>query len=310
MNRIDLDIVAPETGTAVGRVAVVAHRGKTFGPGLDELRRRLAAGPWAEHLRWSEVDKSRKVPSRVHDAIEAGATRLIVWGGDGTVQRAVDALHGTDPEKVSVGVMPAGTANLFATNLGIPKTFDEALAVALGSCTRRVDVGRVNGESFVVMAGTGLDALMIHDASRGLKDRVGRLGYVWTGAKHIHDAATEVVVRVDGVDWFEGKASCVLIGNVGTLIGGLQVFENADPSDGLLEVGVVSAESMVEWARLFGRALVGKPSHSPLLTCTQARKVDVALSAKQPYELDGGDRPPAKKLKLRLERLALNVCVP
>jgi len=151
---------------------------------------------------------------------------------------------------------------------------------------------------------------MIHDASKGLKDRLGRLGYVWTGAKHIHDAATEVCVRVDGVDWFSGKASCVLVGNVGTLIGGLTVFENADPSDGLLEVGVVSAESMVEWARLFGRALVSKPSHSPLLTITQARKVTVTLSSKQAYELDGGDRPKTKKLKLRLVPLALQVCVP
>ena len=292
------------------RVSVIAHRGKTFGPGLDELRNRMTSGPWAEHLRWVEVDKSRKVTSRVRDAVDAGATRIIVWGGDGTVQRAIDGLYKVDPKQVSLGVMPAGTANLFAANHGIPSSFDEALAVALGPSTRRVDVGRINGESFGVMAGTGLDALMIRDASKGLKDRIGRLGYVWTGAKHIHDAANEVAVRIDGVDWFEGRASCVLVGNVGTLIGGLQVFENADPADGLLEVGVVSAESMREWARLFGRALVSKPSESPLLTCTQARKVDITLSSKQAYELDGGDRPKTKTLKLRIKPLALSVCVP
>jgi diacylglycerol kinase family enzyme len=151
---------------------------------------------------------------------------------------------------------------------------------------------------------------MIRDASKGLKDRFGRLGYVWTGAKHVHDAATEMVVRIDGVTWFEGHASCVLVGNVGTLIGGLQVFENADPSDGLLEVGVVSAESMLEWARLFGRALLGTPSRSPMLTVAQARKVDIDMSVKQPYQLDGGDRARTKHLKLRVKPLALTVCVP
>jgi diacylglycerol kinase (ATP) len=291
-------------------LAVVAHRGKSFGPGLDELRSRLQAGRWADGLRWSEVDKSRKVSARVREAIDAGATRIIAWGGDGTVQQTIDAMHGTDPAHVSLAVMPAGTANLFATNHGIPKDFDGALAVALGSQTRRVDVGRVNGESFGVMAGTGLDALMIRDASKGLKDRVGRLGYVWTGAKNIHRATNEMVVRVDGVDWFDGRASCALVGNVGTLIGGLELFEGADPSDGLLEVGVVSAESTVEWARLLGRALTSKPSDSPLLTCTRGRKVTITLSSKERYELDGGDRPKTKRLKLRVDHLALSVCVP
>ena len=67
--------------TTVNTVAVVAHRGKTFGPGLAELRRRLEQSPCAADVRWSEVDKSRKVSARVCAALEAGATRVIVWGG-------------------------------------------------------------------------------------------------------------------------------------------------------------------------------------------------------------------------------------
>jgi diacylglycerol kinase (ATP) len=310
--QIELVAERPPSGAAaeVGRVAVVAHRDKTFGPGLHELRRRVEAHVGTDDRSWCEVDKSRKVTAKVARAVEAGATRIVVWGGDGTVQHALEGLRDADPNTVSLGVMPAGTANLFARNHEIPLDFDEACAVALGDVTRRVDVGEVNGERFGVMGGTGLDALMIRDASKGLKNRVGKIGYVWTGTKNLHRAANDVRVRVDGDDWFEGRAGCVLVGNVGTLLGGLRVFEDADPADGRFDVGVISAEHLGEWARLLGKAIVGSPSSSPLLTCTQGRKVDVRLGEKRPFELDGGARGATRRMKFRVRPSAVAVCVP
>lgn len=299
-----------DAGTATGTLAVVAHRGKTFGDGLDEVRARIEQGPWAASYSWTEVDKSRKVTAKVEKAIDAGATRVVVWGGDGSVQRAIDGFRAADPDHVALGVLPAGTANLFALNHGIPTGFDDAVAVALGSHTRRVDLGEVNGERFGVMAGTGLDALMIRDASKGLKDRVGKVGYVWTSAKNLRNAGNDVRVVVDGVDWFDGRASCVLVANVGTLIGGLEVFEHADPTDGQFEIGVVSAETLRQWAALVGRALVTSPTSSPALTTTRGRKVRIELAKKQPYELDGGDRPKTKTMKFRVRPLALRICTP
>ena len=79
--------------------------------------------------------------------------------------------------------------------------------------------------------------MMIKDADRGLKDKAGRLAYVWTGAKNLNISRVRMRVKVDGDDWFEGKASCVLIGNVGTVSGGFTAFEAAEPDDGVLEVG-------------------------------------------------------------------------
>lgn len=291
-------------------LAVVAHRGKTFGAGLHALRDRLDTGGRCEQLVWCEVDKSKKIAAKVARAVDHGATRVVVWGGDGSVQHALEGLRGADPERVTLGVMPAGTANLFARNHGIPLDFDGALEVAVGASTRRIDVGRVNDEVFGVMAGTGLDSLMIRDADKGLKSRVGKLGYVWTGTKNLHRAANDVCVRVDGEDWFEGRAGCVLVGNVGTLLGGMRVFEDADPTDGQFDIGVISAESLGEWARLLGRAIVSSPSSSPMLTATRGRKVTVTLGSKRPYELDGGARDPVKKLKFRVQPSAVTVCVP
>jgi len=292
------------------RLAVVAHRRKTFGPGLRALRERIENTPYGADLSWNEVEKSKFVPRQVQRAVAAGATRVMVWGGDGTVQRALDAFAEVDPSKVSLAVMPAGTANLFAANLGIPKDFDQALAIGLGHHQQRIDVGQVNGERFGVMTGTGLDALMIRDASGELKNKFGRLAYVWTVARNLRSASNEISIKVDGKAWFEGRASCVLIGNVGHLIGGLEVFEHADPVDGLLEIGVVCADSLAQWARLLGKAVVSHAEDSSLLMTTSGRKVSVVLAHKQAYELDGGDRPETKKLKVKVRPQAVSLCVP
>ncbi|TWH69886.1 diacylglycerol/lipid kinase family protein [Micromonospora olivasterospora] len=107
------DEAAPDR---VGIVAVVAHRKKTLGGGLDELRATLVdAG--VDDLLWYEVPKSRKAPKKVRKALERGAGLVFVWGGDGMVQRCADALAGSG---VPMAILPAGTANLFATNLGVP----------------------------------------------------------------------------------------------------------------------------------------------------------------------------------------------
>src|ERR1041384_8174434 len=104
------------------RVAVIAHAGKTLGGGLPELRRRVAAE--CGTVNWFEVPKSAKAPAKIRKALRRRPDLLILWGGDGLVQRCVDALVGND---VPVAVIPAGTANLFARNLGIPIDLAEAV---------------------------------------------------------------------------------------------------------------------------------------------------------------------------------------
>jgi len=136
------------------KVAVIAHAGKTLGGGLPELRRVLEAAGVADPF-WCEVPKSRKAPAQVRRALDEGAELIVAWGGDGMVQRCVDVLAGSE---VALAIIPAGTANLFATNLGIPSDIEGAVAVGLHGARRRVDLGRFNGERFAVMAGAGFDA--------------------------------------------------------------------------------------------------------------------------------------------------------
>jgi diacylglycerol kinase (ATP) len=288
------------------KVAVVAHAGKTVGGGLPELRRELAEHG-VERPLWFEVPKSKKAPKRVRQALDEGAELVFAWGGDGTVQRCLDVLAGTD---TALAVVPAGTANLFASNLGIPQDVAEAVRIGLEGATRKIDVGKMKGERFGVMAGAGLDARMIRDADGSLKDRLGRLAYVWTGLKNARVPAFRAKIQVDGTQWYEGEASLVLAGNLGEVFAGIEAFEDAAPDDGQLELGIVRAEGLVEWARTAARAAVGKPSDSPFVQQTRARTIEVKLDRKVPYELDGGERDPVKSFDVEVEPAAIAVRVP
>ncbi len=289
------------------KIAVVAHTGKVLGGGLCELRNVLLDFDVAEPM-WFEVDKSRKAGKRVHEALANGAELVIVWGGDGMVQQCSDVMAGT---KVPMAILPAGTANLLATNLKIPADVNEAVKVALHGVRTNLDVGTMNGETFVVMGGAGFDGMLMSNVDGAAKERFGRIAYIKSSAKAMTAPRTKAKIRIDGNPWFDGEASCVLIGNVGTVIGGMRVFKNATPSDGLLDVGVVSADGYLQWLKVLSRiAGHGDPEKSPLVHMTKAKKIDVEFARKMRYEIDGGARTKTKTLKVRIKAGALTVCVP
>ena len=287
-------------------VAVVAHAGKTIGGGLEELRRELRRAGIVDPY-WSEVPKSKYAPERVERALREGAELVFVWGGDGMVQRCVHVLAGSDAK---LAVVPAGTANIFASNLGIPQDIAEAVEIGLRGKARTLDVGTLNGERFAVMAGAGLDARMIQGADGDLKDRFGRLAYIWTASKNLRTEPFEAKIEVNDELWYEGPASCILLGNLGSLFGGIEAFDDASPDDGLLEVGVTNAQGLGQWARTVARTAVSSSAKSPFVQVTKAKKLTASLDRKVPYELDGGDRKKVKKLKARVEPGAIAVAVP
>src|SRR5262245_20921992 len=191
------------------RVAVIAHSKKSIGGGLPELRRCLEQREIDP--AWYEVSSSAKAGKRAHSAVKDGVDLVLVWGGDGSVQRCIDALAGTG---VTLAIVPAGTANLFATNMGIPSDIEAALDIAFQGRRATLDAGVVNGEHFAVMAGTGFDARMIAMVDGKAKRRFGRAAYIWTGLKAAQAKPVSVRVDVEEDAWFSGDATCILVANV------------------------------------------------------------------------------------------------
>ena len=159
----------------------------------------------------------------------------------------------------------------------------------------------MNGEHFAVMAGAGLDARMIRDADGGPKDRYGRLAYIWAASKNLRVEPFKARIEVNGDLWYKGDASCLLVGNVGALFGGMEAFDSASPEDGLLEVGVTHAESLGQWARTVTRTAIGSVGQSPFVQATKAERIDVEFDRKVLYEIDGGERKEVKRLKVKVK---------
>lgn len=290
----------------VPKIAVVAHAGKSFGGGLGELRAVLAGEGVSDPL-WYEVSKSRKAPKCARKALAEGAEVIFVWGGDGTVQRCIDAVAGTD---AVLAILPAGTANLLASNLQIPAGLAEAVRAGLNGERHRFDTGSVNGEHFAVMAGAGFDARMIKEAGRGRKGRFGRAAYLFAGASNLNARRARAIIEVDGRRFYKGRVSCVLVGNVAKVLGGIEVFRGAQPDDGLLELGLVTAKNPAEWARVLGRAVQGRAGESPFVEVTRGERFRVRFNRSMPYELDGGARGTVKELRIKVHPGSIKLCLP
>jgi diacylglycerol kinase (ATP) len=133
---------------------------------------------------------------------------------------------------------------------------------------------------------------------------------VWTGANNIGRDPVRTSIDVDGKRWFEGDASCVLVGNMGDVIGGIAAFPDAQPDDGALNIGVVTADGALDWMRTLTRSVLSDVAKSPFVDTTTGHSFDVRLERSLPYELDGGDRKKTKRLKVKVKPAAITVCAP
>ena len=287
------------------QIAVIAHAEKLDPSARKELEDAFfLAGIEAA---WTDVPKAKKARKATAQAVEAGADVVIACGGDGTVRAASEALVGTD---TALAVLPAGTANLFANAFGLPTRPADLVALVTSGARRTIDSGVCNDRSFNVMAGAGFDARMIDEADEH-KERFGMLAYVRAGLHHARGGDRfDARVTVDGVPFFAGPATCVLVANIGTLKAGVTAFPDASPTDGRLDVGVVTAAGLRQWAAVLAKTLRRRGDESPHTTVGQGTSIEVRLDAKHRFELDGGCKGTTKKLSFSVRPGALRLCAP
>lgn len=237
-------------------------------------------------------------------AVRDGADTVVACGGDGTVRAVLEALAGGPAQ---LGVVALGTGNLLAANLDLPTELDEAIVTATSGSSRRLDVGTVNGERFAVMAGVGFDALMIRDTNSKIKRRFGSIAYVMAAVRNVPARLVAATITVDGRQVWSGRTAMVLIGNCGTVTGGLNVFPEAQSDDGRLDVAVLSAKRLREWASVGFRLMTNRPQRSDLVARFTGVEIEVRLARPMPYELDGEGRDPVTTLRFGIEPSALTV---
>jgi diacylglycerol kinase family enzyme len=268
---------------------------------------------------WLETTPDDVGVGQTRAAVEAGAAVVLAYGGDGTVRAVGSALAGTG---VPLGLLPRGTGNLLARNLGIGVAdLGDALRTALSWSERKVDVGRleidVSGEdhaprteSFLVMAGLGFDAEVMASVRPALKERVGWFAYVVAGARVLRGRRSKVVLRLDGADPITRRMRTVIVGNCGELTGGVRLMPDALIDDGYLDVVVVSAGGVVSWAAVTAAVLTRSRRGHPVVEHFRCREIEIRAETPQQVQLDGDPTGEARVLRARLDPLALVVRVP
>ena len=182
---------------------------------IDSLRTTItsalteAGWPEPRFLETTPEDAGR---GQAEQAAADGAELIFACGGDGTVMAVVTALAGTD---TAMAVLPAGTGNLLAANLGLATDLAGGVQVAIEGGRKRIDVGVVDDRCFAVMAGMGFDAEMLDATSETAKKRIGSLAYVGGGLKKLLSNPMRVRIVIDGGPPMPRHPRTVIVGNVG-----------------------------------------------------------------------------------------------
>ena len=289
------------------RSAVIVNPTKV--PDMDLLRRTIDAGladaGWPEP-QWFETTPEDAGRGQAAEAVEKGAELVFACGGDGTVMAVVTALAGTD---VAMAVLPAGTGNLLAANLGLATDAATGIEVALEGGRKRIDVGVVEDHCFAVMAGMGFDAQMLEGTSETAKKRIGWLAYVGGAVKYLRNRPMRVRIVLDGGTPMPRRPRTVIVGNVGRLQGGVRLLSEASPDDGKLDVAILSPRTLGHWVTL-GWAVIRRRQRIPRMEVYRAERVEIISNHVEPRQLDGDLIEPGRTMKIHVRHRALLLCVP
>jgi len=189
-------------------------------------------------------------------AARNGSTDVIVAGGDGTINEAIQGIVGTETR---LGILPRGTANVLARELGLPINIDEAISIAAQGKSRRIHFGVAIDETtnkrrhFVLMAGIGLDASVVRRVQPSLKKRIGKGAFWLSGLSHLANwQPRPFTVEIDGQNY---SATFAAIGKAAHYGGDLMVTPRARLDEPMFEVCLIETFSRIQYLHLLSYAM-------------------------------------------------------
>jgi len=285
-------------------------------PNLPSRRHLREAASWLHsqgwQADWAFTRSSGDATATAARAAQEGRSLVVVCGGDGTISEVVNGLAGSE---TALAVIPAGTANVWAKEVGIPRQPIAALEAAVRGQARRIDLGRASapsgggGRYFFLMAGLGLDGSIAASLPLNVKRYLGASTYaIMAVGQSLRYRGQRVELIVDG-EPLETSLLMMVVGNTRGYAGVTQVTSRAYADDGLLDVCVFQGRHTLDI--IFHTLRVAAQAHlraSPVLY-RRARRLEVHSETPLPAQLDG-DFYPGYPTVFEVAPAALTVMVP
>ncbi len=309
------------------RVALILNPSKNDADrALRQVRLACAVRGWAAPLVLETTVESPGA-RQTEDALARGATLVLSAGGDGTVREIASVLanENLNPDRVPMGIVPLGTGNLLARNVGIdpskldPKALDAAIDAALDGRPRRIDTAVIEIENsagitkkstFLVMGGIGLDAEVIAATNDDLKKRFGWLAYTDAGIRLLPGERKDVEVSLNGGPYVRKKVRSILFANLGRLPTGLDFIPGAEVDDGQLSIVTMSPRNVLGWGWIALKTISRSKADIPVMKYEHATKISVRTQEPMGTQLDGDLSGEAVRLEARILPRSLTVRVP
>jgi YegS/Rv2252/BmrU family lipid kinase len=293
-------------------VAVIVNPISGTGGRPELARRRLADAEAALLARRVDgrvflTETSRHGSTLARDAVAAGASLVIAWGGDGTINEVASELAFRD---VPIGVIPSGSGNGLARELKIPCKVDQAFATAFGQAERVIDAGELEGRLFFNVAGVGLDAKVAHQFAVTGLERRGFARYIEIATRQLFAfEASDYRIVADGVA-SQARALVVAIANGRQYGNGAVIAPDARIDDGRLDAIVVEERSALRALSQMPMLLSGRLARVPGIRMIPARELEISSREPMIYHVDGEPCEGGLSIRARIRPGALRVRVP
>jgi diacylglycerol kinase (ATP) len=289
--------------------------GKTGRLWPEMLERAGARGLRGETLL---TERRGHASSLAEEAVANGARVVVVVGGDGTVNEAVNGLRRARSESVELAILPRGTGDDFARTFGIPTAFDRALEIAANGRARTIDVGRAHYVSlegpeqerfFVNFAGAGISGAIAKRGAATSRRLGARLAYFWaTIAVFARWKSSEMTLEIDGEPRVEQLYE-VIVANGAYVAGGMRMAPDASPDDGLFETVLIGDFTKAEFVATFPKIYRGTHVGHRKVEIVRGSSVSVDAAVPLPVVLDG-EQPGTTPARFEIVPGALRVRVP